>query len=195
MAVWTEAVYELQNSVANLSGISEESASAFKNALSVYYLGLSPEAHASMTEVARAISNTMKNRNELVFSGLTETISQFAELSKMMQPVSDSTRNLAKLLSEALNSNVESSNKSANKSANKPAYKSANLLNLVRLIQEAIEFILKTPTLAAFGGYDPSKMDEETIVEFVNELLGHLKVMSYRYQTKGASGDDRKRNR
>lgn len=61
--------------------------------------------------------------------------------------------------------------------------------------QEAIEFILKTPTLAAFGGYDPSKMDEETIVEFANELLGHLKVMSYRYQTKGASGDDRKRNR
>ena len=61
--------------------------------------------------------------------------------------------------------------------------------------QEAIEFILKTPTLAAFGGYDPSKMDEATIVEFANELLGHLKVMSYRYQSKGASGDDRKRDR
>ena len=58
--------------------------------------------------------------------------------------------------------------------------------------QEAIEFILKTPTLAAFGGYDPSQMDEATIVEFANELLGHLKVMSYRYQTKGASGDEKK---
>ena len=57
--------------------------------------------------------------------------------------------------------------------------------------QEAIEFILKTPTLAAFGGYDPSRMDEETIVEFANELLGHLKVMSYRYQKKGASGDEK----
>ena len=106
--------------------ISEESASAFKSALSVYNLGLSPEAHASMKEVARAISNTMKNRNELVFSGLTETISQFAELSKMMQPVSDSTRNLAKLLSEALNSNVESANKSANKSLNESANSADN---------------------------------------------------------------------
>ncbi len=57
--------------------------------------------------------------------------------------------------------------------------------------QEAIEFILKTPTLAAFGGYDPSQMDEETIVEFANELLGHLKVMSHRYQKKGESGNEK----
>lgn len=57
--------------------------------------------------------------------------------------------------------------------------------------QEAIEFILKTPTLAAFGGYDPGQMDEETIVEFANELLGHLKVMSYRYQKKGESGNEK----
>ena len=43
-----------------------------------------------------------------------------------MQPVSDSTRNLAKLLSEALNSNVESANESANKSANKSANSADN---------------------------------------------------------------------
>ncbi len=61
--------------------------------------------------------------------------------------------------------------------------------------QEAIEFILKTPTLAAFGGYDPSQMDEATIVEFANELLGHLKVMSYRYQKKGESGNEKAGNR
>ncbi len=61
--------------------------------------------------------------------------------------------------------------------------------------QEAIEFILKTPTLAAFGGYDPAQMDEDTIVEFANELLGHLKVMSHRYQKKGASGDEKTGNR
>ncbi len=60
--------------------------------------------------------------------------------------------------------------------------------------QEAIEFILKTPTLAAFGGYDPDQMDEDTIVEFANELLGHLKVMSHRYQKKGASGDEKRRD-
>jgi S-adenosylmethionine:tRNA ribosyltransferase-isomerase len=49
--------------------------------------------------------------------------------------------------------------------------------------------------IAAFGGYDPTQMDEDTIVEFANELLGHLKVMSHRYQKKGASGDEKTGNR
>ena len=71
----------------------------------------------------------------------------------------------------------------------------AKLPNHFENPQEAIEFILKTPTLAAFGGYDPNQMDEETIVEFANELLGHLKVMSHRYQTKGAPGDEKAGNR
>ncbi len=60
--------------------------------------------------------------------------------------------------------------------------------------QEAIEFILKTPTLAAYGGYDPDQMDEDTIVEFANELLGHLKVMSHRYQKKGELGNEKAGN-
>ena len=37
--------------------------------------------------------------------------------------------------------------------------------------QDAMEFIIKTPTLAAFGGYDPESMSDETIVEFANEIL------------------------
>ena len=48
--------------------------------------------------------------------------------------------------------------------------------------QEAMEFILKMPTLAAFGGYDPSNMDDETIVEFANEILQQLKLVSYKYK-------------
>ena len=47
--------------------------------------------------------------------------------------------------------------------------------------QDAMEFIIKTPTLAAFGGYDPSTMDDETIVEFANEILQQLKLVSYKY--------------
>ena len=70
----------------------------------------------------------------------------------------------------------------------------AKLPNHFENPQEAIEFILKTPTLAAFGGYDPDQMDEETIIEFANELLGHLKVMSHRYQKKGAMGDEETRD-
>lgn len=47
---------------------------------------------------------------------------------------------------------------------------------------DAMEFILKTPTLAAFGGYDPSAMSDETIIEFANEILAQLKLVSYKYK-------------
>lgn len=48
--------------------------------------------------------------------------------------------------------------------------------------QEAMEFILKMPTLAAFGEYDPESMSEEIIVEFANEILQQLKLVSYKYK-------------
>ena len=48
--------------------------------------------------------------------------------------------------------------------------------------QDAMEFVIKTPTLAAFGGYDPESMSDETIVEFANEILQQLKLVSYKYK-------------
>lgn len=48
--------------------------------------------------------------------------------------------------------------------------------------REAMEFMIKLPTLAAFGGYDPSKMDDKTIVQFANEILQQLKLVSYKYK-------------
>lgn len=48
--------------------------------------------------------------------------------------------------------------------------------------QDAMEFILKTPTLAAFGGYDPSKMSEETILAFANDILKQLELVSLKYR-------------
>lgn len=51
--------------------------------------------------------------------------------------------------------------------------------------QDAMEFIIKTPTLAAFGGYDPASMDEETILQFANEILQQLKLVSYKYRNTG----------
>lgn len=47
--------------------------------------------------------------------------------------------------------------------------------------REAMEFIIKTPTLAAFGGYDPASMSDETIVSFANDILEQLKLVSYKY--------------
>lgn len=48
--------------------------------------------------------------------------------------------------------------------------------------QDAMEFIIKTPTLAAYGGYDPDSMSDETIVSFANEILQQLKLVSYKYK-------------
>ena len=54
--------------------------------------------------------------------------------------------------------------------------------------QDAMEFIIKTPTLAAYGGYDPDSMSDETIVNFANEILQQLKLVSYKYK----NSDDRR---
>lgn len=48
--------------------------------------------------------------------------------------------------------------------------------------QDAMEFIIKTPTIAAYGGYDIDNMSDETIVEFANEILGQLRIVSYKYK-------------
>ncbi len=48
--------------------------------------------------------------------------------------------------------------------------------------KEAMEFLLKLPTVAAYGGYDPSKMDDETMVAFANEILQQLQLVSYKYR-------------
>lgn len=49
-------------------------------------------------------------------------------------------------------------------------------------VRDAMEFIIKTPTLAAYGGYDPNTMDDETIVQFANEILQQIKLVSYKYK-------------
>ena len=48
--------------------------------------------------------------------------------------------------------------------------------------ESAMAFMLKMPVLAAYGGYDVGSMSDETIVEFANEILGQLKLVSYKYR-------------
>jgi len=126
LATWTESVDELQNSIVYLPNISEESMTAMKNALSIYNLGISPEVHANMTQVATAISNAMKTVNQIDFSGLYEAVSRFAEISKMVQPAGENARKLAALVSEELKISIEATGKSAD-SSKKSANKSADL--------------------------------------------------------------------
>ncbi len=48
--------------------------------------------------------------------------------------------------------------------------------------EDAMKFLINLPTLAAYGGYDPKKMDDKTIVEFSNEILQQIKLVSYKYR-------------
>lgn len=124
LATWTESVEELQDSIVSLPSVPKESLTAMRNALSIYNLGISPEARANLTEVASAISNAMRTVNRMDYSGLYEAVSRFAEIRKMVQPASENAIKLAALISEDLKANIESANKSADsnkKSANKSA--------------------------------------------------------------------------
>ncbi len=48
--------------------------------------------------------------------------------------------------------------------------------------KEAMEFILKQPVLMAYGGYDVKKMSDEDLVNFANDLLEHLELLSLKYK-------------
>lgn len=48
--------------------------------------------------------------------------------------------------------------------------------------EAAIQFILKQPALAAYGGYDINEMSDEEIIEFANELLNQLKLLGFKYK-------------
>ncbi|MCR5432511.1 MAG: helix-turn-helix transcriptional regulator [Lachnospiraceae bacterium] len=50
--------------------------------------------------------------------------------------------------------------------------------------EEAMAFVIKLPILAAYGGYDVKNMSDETVIQFANEILGQLKLVSYKYKTE-----------
>ncbi|EJO5347181.1 helix-turn-helix transcriptional regulator [Clostridium botulinum] len=47
--------------------------------------------------------------------------------------------------------------------------------------EAAMQFILKQPSIMGFGGFDASKMSDDEIVEFANELLNLLKMLGPKY--------------
>lgn len=48
--------------------------------------------------------------------------------------------------------------------------------------EEAVKFILEQNVIMGFGGFDVNKMDDDEVVEFANELLNQLKILSYKYK-------------
>lgn len=49
-------------------------------------------------------------------------------------------------------------------------------------VEDAIAFLLKQPTLVAFGGYDLNKLSNEELLDFANDLLQQFKMVSYKYR-------------
>jgi transcriptional regulator with XRE-family HTH domain len=48
--------------------------------------------------------------------------------------------------------------------------------------KEATEYLLKIPSMAAYGGYDIKQMTDEEIIEFANELLHQFELISHKYK-------------
>lgn len=48
--------------------------------------------------------------------------------------------------------------------------------------EDAIKFILEQNVIMGFGGFDINKMSDEEVLEFANELLNQLRLISYKYK-------------
>lgn len=48
--------------------------------------------------------------------------------------------------------------------------------------EQAVEFLLNQNVIMGFGGFDIDKLSDEQVVDFANELLNQLKLLSYKYK-------------
>lgn len=48
--------------------------------------------------------------------------------------------------------------------------------------EEAMSFLLSQEVIMGFGGFDIDKLSDEDKIQFANELLGQLKLLSYKYK-------------
>lgn len=58
----------------------------------------------------------------------------------------------------------------------------SNVVGEFKSPEEAMKFILEQPAIMGYGGFDIHKMSNEEIIEFANELLRQLKLISYKYK-------------
>jgi len=48
--------------------------------------------------------------------------------------------------------------------------------------EDAIKFILNQNVIMGFGGFDVNELSDEEVLEFANELLNQLRILSYKYK-------------
>lgn len=50
--------------------------------------------------------------------------------------------------------------------------------------EAAMQFILKQPAIMGYGGFDINKLSDQDIIDFANDLLKQLEILSYKYKDK-----------
>lgn len=124
MAAWTESVDEIRSRIVANVALPKESIERLEEVLSVANLGIPPETKASMEQVSRAMVEAMRPWLQFDFSGIKETLAEFAKTAESLYPVPKQIGELSKTLSELIDTEILSANKSANfieESANKLA--------------------------------------------------------------------------
>ena len=48
--------------------------------------------------------------------------------------------------------------------------------------KEAMKFILSQPVIMGYGGFDIKQMSSDELIEFANDLLHQLKLLSFKYK-------------
>ena len=61
---------------------------------------------------------------------------------------------------------------------------SYRILPNFKTAQEAIKFILSVPMVAAYGGYDLSKMSDSEIIAFANDVAEMIRIMGNSKKTE-----------
>lgn len=95
-----------------------------------------------------------------------------------VNPKSDTLSKFASVLDCSIDEFFDDTNESSNVAENISHY--GNSIEF-KTAQEAAEFILKQPAVAAYGGFDLNKMSDNEIMDFANELLRQLKLLGYKY--------------
>lgn len=94
-----------------------------------------------------------------------------------VSPKSDTLTKFAKVLNCSIDEFFDDTNENSNVTENINHGDNIEF----KTAQEAAEFILKQPAVAAYGGFDLNKMSDNDVMDFANELLRQLKLLGYKY--------------
>ena len=97
-------------------------------------------------------------------------------------PVKEDLLVLSELFDVSIDYLLGKSNIKSHVSVKEYDNKQSDLPDKFTTAQDAIKYILKQPTLMAYGNCDIESLDEEDLIDFANDLLEQFKLLSYKYK-------------